>query len=127
MRHLERSGEMLLCGYVPQNNLHEVEFLFAVVGKQKRERSERDLAWSFDGFILANVTLRTRAIVYPSEIPSSLSLLAFACSGIALNPQKFDAGLRQEFLVICFANRWRLAAAKTPVTRRRRVHAFAQD
>ena len=78
-----------------KNNLHEVEFLFAVVGKQKRERSERDLAWSFDGFILANVTLRTRAIVYPSEIPSSLSFLGFAHLHCL------------EISVICFANQRR--------------------
>ena len=61
-----------------------------------------------------------------SWIPLRLSPCAFAHLLCCIS-QKFDAGLRQEFLVIYFANRWRLAAAKTPVTRRRRVHAFAQD
>ena len=43
---------------------------------------------------------------------------------IAPHSAQGDAkNIHQEFLAICFANRWRLATAKTPVTRRRRVHA----
>ena len=58
---------------------------------------------------VANVTLRTRAIVYPSEIPSSLSLLAFACSdrdfgnllckSAALPPQKLPLLAEGEFML----------------------------
>ena len=41
---------------------------------------------------VANVTLRTKAIGNPFEIPLRLSPCAFACSGKAFDPQKFDAG-----------------------------------
>ena len=56
-----------------------------------------------------NVTLRTRAIVYPLWIPSSLSLLGFACSdrvfgnllckSAALPPQKLQLLAKGEFML----------------------------
>jgi hypothetical protein len=60
---------------------------------------------------VANVTLRTKAIGNPFEIPLRLTPCAFACSGKAFDPQKFDAGyaLAQDdtltrSLPICKAN-----------------------
>ena len=74
---------------------------------------------------VANVTLRTRAIVFPSWIPSSLSLLGFArsdrvfgnllCKSAALPPQKLQLLAKGEFML-------HLAKLRLHSTRFQRMH-----
>ena len=45
---------------------------------QRTLKPFEDLTRSFDGFVLENVTLRTKAIVIPFEIPLRLTPCAFA-------------------------------------------------
>ena len=74
---------------------------------------------------VANVTLRTRAIVYPLWIPSSLPLLGFArsdrvfgnllCKSAALPPQKLQLLAKGEFML-------HLAKLRLHSTRFQRMH-----